>query len=117
MEIQKKLDKLLTLLNKENLLLKKGISETETADELLKITEAKRKMLAELAEFEAKDMEQFKEKFKEMENLNKRNQKLLLNNTDILEETIKTLIPEEYLDTYSKNGKITGSKTVFGKKA
>jgi len=116
MNIGKELENLLNLVNEENSLLKKGISSSKTADKLLEITEKKRKILSELAKLEAKDLEPFKDKLKEIEEINSRNQILLLNNMDILEETIKALIPEDFINTYSSDGKIKGSSSIFGKK-
>ncbi|SNR70088.1 hypothetical protein [Desulfurobacterium atlanticum] len=116
MNIEKEIDLLLNLVKEENTLLKKGISSNDTADKLLEINEKKRKLLSRLATLEAKDLEPFKNKLKEIEEINSRNQILLINNMDILEETIKSLIPEEYINTYSSNGKIKGTSSIFGKK-
>ncbi|WP_022847056.1 MULTISPECIES: hypothetical protein [unclassified Desulfurobacterium] len=116
MDIKEELDNILKLLEEENVLLKKGIAEPKTADRLFEISEQKRKILAKIAKLEAKDLNPFRDTIKKIEELNKRNSILLLNNIDILEETVKTLIPEEYVDVYSKNGKISQNRSIFGKK-
>ncbi len=116
MNIKEELETLVKLLKEENDLLKKGITEPEAADRLLQISKEKRNILAELAKLEAKDLNPFKEIIEKIEELNKRNSLLLLNNIDMLEETVKARIPEEYGDVYSKDGKLAQNRSIFGKK-
>ncbi|WP_457568003.1 hypothetical protein [Desulfurobacterium sp.] len=116
MTTETELVNLLELLEKENRLLKKGIAEPGTADELFKISEEKRKLLSKLARLEAGELQPFRDLIEKIEKLNERNTILLLNNMDILEETVKSLLPEEYASTYSRNGELTKTRSIFGKK-
>ncbi|WP_456396219.1 hypothetical protein [Desulfurobacterium sp.] len=116
MNTNEELETLVKLLEEENILLKKGITEPETADRLLQISEEKRKILSKLANLEVKDLKPFKETIEKFEELNKRNSLLLFNNMDMLEETVKALIPEEYVAIYSKDGKLAQNRSIFGKK-
>ena len=113
MDLKKKLKAFKESLEKEYKLLLK----MDNPEDLFKIVEEKKKIIAELSQYKKEDFEEYIDLLKEIEFLNKRNLTLANNNMSFIDELFSSIF-EEDVEKYNPYGQISqGQKSgIFNKK-
>jgi len=105
-KIEKILENLINLLEKENKLLINAINDDKAPEEIMKIVEEKQSLLSELANFEVKDFENLpktlKEKINKIKELTAINQTIASSNLNLIEEIFQAVF--QSATTYSLEG-------------
>jgi flagellar biosynthesis/type III secretory pathway chaperone len=105
-KIEKILENLINLLEKENKLLINAINDDKAPEEIMKIVEEKQSLLSALANFEVKDFENLprtlKEKINKIKELTAINQTIASSNLNLIEEIFQAVF--QSATTYSSEG-------------
>jgi hypothetical protein len=114
-KIEKILENLINLLEKENKLLINAINDDKAPEEIMKIVEEKQSLLSELANFEVKDFENLsptlKEKINKIKELTAINQTIASSNLNLIEEIFQAVF--QSATTYSLEGESKKSSGVL----
>jgi intracellular sulfur oxidation DsrE/DsrF family protein len=116
-KIEKILENLINLLEKENKLLINAINDDKAPEEIMKIVEEKQSLLSELANFEVKDFENLSQTLKEKIKINKIkeltaiNQTIASYNLNLIEEIFQAVF--QSAATYSSEGESKKSSGIL----
>ncbi len=105
--MDKLLDTLIELLEKEKNLIIKAINSTESTDELNKLIEEKKDILLKISQLDEKNInidETIKEKIEKIRLLSKTNEVLALSNLNFVEEIFESVFSS--FSTYGNEGEI-----------
>ncbi|WP_457639018.1 hypothetical protein [Persephonella sp.] len=113
--IEKLLDELKEKLVQEKQLLISSISDPSYSEKLMEVVEEKRKILAQLAQFNREDFEGLEEKLWEIKNLSDVNLNIAAANAHFIEEVFSAIFEDP--QKYDKSGTVQQSqKGLFNKK-
>ncbi|WP_163327965.1 hypothetical protein GFV12_02265 [Desulfurobacterium thermolithotrophum] len=115
MDVVKVLENFKSLLIKEKSLLIKGIVDEETTNELSQLEKKKLDILSELSQLDVKALKQYSSLLREIEQLNKEIESLILNNLHFIESILKEIFPERET-VYGSDGKNLGEVSIFNRK-